>query len=102
VPVQQECGITGVTGPPAVLLPEEFKQLNNDTTSSDPKQLEIDTKLQASSNLWKQERAKRITSSNFGLVFNRKSQPTEKFLSNLFESKSVKAKSLEYGKRNEQ
>ena len=44
----------------------------------------------------------RITSSNFGLVFNRKAQPTEKFLSNLFESKSVKAMSLEYGKRNEQ
>ena len=64
MPVQQECGNTCVTGPPAVPLPEEFKHLNNDTTCSDPKQLEVDTKLQASSNIWKQERAIRITSSN--------------------------------------
>ena len=79
VSVQQECGNTCVTGPPAVPVPEEFKHLNNDTTCSDPKQLEVDTKLQVSSNIWKQERAIRITSSNFGLVFNTKAQPTEKF-----------------------
>lgn len=42
-----------------------------------------------------------MTASNFGKVLNRKRQPTEKFLDNIFSQKEITATPLEYGKRNE-
>ena len=67
----------------------------------DASQLECDTREQSGSAKWKLERAKRITVSQFGQVIKRKAAVTEKFLTELFQEKTIQTPAMKYGLTNE-
>ena len=51
---------------------------------------------------WFALRKLRLTASNYGLVVNRKKQPTEVFLRNIFQPKDLSnGASIKHGKQNE-
>lgn len=95
------CGDLSINKSAPIKLPEKYETLKMVYVIPNPEQLEISTKMQASSSTWYQARQDRLTASNFGQVLYRKSAPNEKFLQRLFTSKQIYAESLNYGKRNE-
>ncbi|KAL3861756.1 hypothetical protein ACJMK2_007781 [Sinanodonta woodiana] len=99
--ITQDCDNTSMTRASPICLPDEFKPLNQNTKCTDPCDTEVQTRNQALSDHWFQERKNRLTSSNFGKVLSRKSKPSEKLMNSLFSRNAVKAKPLEYGKRHE-
>ncbi|XP_041354555.1 uncharacterized protein LOC121372325 [Gigantopelta aegis] len=95
------CGNTLFPKTASVKLTDEYLCLNKDFALVDAEKLESQTQGQASCQLWKTSRAKRITASNFGKILQLKSVPSSKFLENIFNSKEISAAHLEYGRRNE-
>ena len=67
----------------------------------DASQLECDTSEQSGSAKWQLERAKRITTSQFGQVIKRKAAVTEKFLNKLCQGKTIQTLAMKYGLTNE-
>ena len=67
----------------------------------DASQLECDTREQSGSAKWQLERAKRITTSQFGQVIKRKAAVTEKFLNKLCQGKTIQTLAMKYGLTNE-
>ncbi|VDI62477.1 Hypothetical predicted protein [Mytilus galloprovincialis] len=84
-----------------VNLPHEFTILNNDYADFDNQALELNTRQQSHCKEWFEARQYRLTSSNFGRVLKRKSAPSDKFLTSIFNSKQISAAPLDYGKRHE-
>ena len=65
-------------------------------------QLEQITVKRSSDPQWFLHRKFRLTASNFGLVVNRKRQPTDGFLRNIFQSRALSnVASIKHGKQNE-
>ncbi|XP_033729693.1 uncharacterized protein LOC117318872 [Pecten maximus] len=97
------CGDTCVTKPPPITLPIEFKDLNQQhhIDQDQATQIEIETRAQASSQLWLDSRKNRVTSSNFGKILKRKAKPSSSFLDTIFDTKQIHSAPLEYGKRTE-
>ena len=65
------------------------------------KTMETNTQEQADSELWYNERAKRITASNFGRFMLRKSAVTGKFVDSVVKAKPFRSAATSYGKSNE-
>ena len=66
------------------------------------RQIEQITVKQSSDPQWFFHRKFRLTASNFGLVVNRKRQPTDSFLRNIFQSRALSnVASMKHGKQNE-
>lgn len=84
-----------------VPLPLHFSDLNEDYKEFDPLKIEINTREQSEPSQWYSERKKRLTASNFGKILQRKSTPNDKFLSSIFNLKTISAPSLDYGKNYE-
>lgn len=95
------CGNMSVLNMSPVHLPHEFTILNNDYADFDNQALELNTRQQSHCKEWFEARQYRLTSSNFGRVLKRKSAPSDKFLTSIFNSKQISAAPLDYGKRHE-
>ncbi|CAG9762618.1 unnamed protein product [Ceutorhynchus assimilis] len=64
--------------------------------------LEEATRNQASSQLWRKERHKRFTASNFGELSKRRKTPDDRFLSRIFKPKNIDhVPGIKHGKTNE-
>lgn len=63
--------------------------------------IEINTREQSKSALWVREREKRLTSSNFGKILNRKSVVTQKCVDNIMTNKQFSSKPTDYGSAKE-
>lgn len=63
--------------------------------------LQTTTISQTQSKEWHLERRYRLTASNFGRILIRKKEPTDKFLSALFQSKIISVPSVLHGQKNE-
>jgi hypothetical protein len=59
--------------------------------------IELNTKEQSGSELWKKERKQRLTASNFGKIMNRKSDVNKKCVDSILNSKPFKSSPTEYG-----
>lgn len=84
-----------------ILLPEGFQHLQQYRVCDDTKEVEQSTRDQSNSDRWFKEREQRLTASNFGLVMQRKADPSLPFLRSIFEKKNVRAPALQYGKKHE-
>ena len=101
VPETVGCGNMSVFNISPVNLAHEFTDLNKSYDDFDNKELELVTRQQSDCKEWFQARRHRLTASNFGKVIKRKSAPSEKFLTSLFNAKEISAAPLDYGKRHE-
>lgn len=63
--------------------------------------IESSTRGQVSSGKWYEERKRRITASNFGIIMTRQKAVNDSFLRNTFCTKTINSKSTSYGQANE-
>ncbi|KAK4301494.1 hypothetical protein Pmani_026272 [Petrolisthes manimaculis] len=69
-------------------------------TESDRQEIELATRGQDNSKRWKQERGKRITSSNFGMICKTtERRDMEKLLSTLIDSADIHTKAIAHGRK---
>ena len=85
-----------------VKLPGQFQFLNSGYKVNSI-EVELKTRGQSNNEIWRVERSKRWTASNFGKVFKRNmsSVPSLSFMNSIFGQKILNAPSLDYGKKHE-
>ena len=104
--IANSCGDTvfpktlSICDPPNIQhLEHEWSDL--DITHSEASKLEKLSRNQSEDQKWHEERKKRITASNFGIVMKRKKDVNTTFLKNTFRKNEFSSSSTSYGKANE-
>jgi len=83
-------------------LPSDQARLISKLNLDSARHIEKTTVKQSLDANWFVHRKFRLTASNFGLIINRKKQPTEAFLKNIFQARDLgNVASIKHGKQNE-